>query len=234
MDGIWAGRPVFDSRRGQEIFLYSTKFRPALGATQSPVQWVQGALSLDVKRPRREADHLPTSSPEVENAWDIPPFPHTSSWRDVQLINHRVNVTFLRVTCMVYESSRYRCRPLFGLHVSNLFWGFSCVSSGTQGTVWIVIADSPQPPIIILLPTRHSWLSCHFILDYRNSVVETCSLINWDSRVEPLLIPLWIRCGCYKILRTVMMKVWRNPNLYNDKFRINSKYREKLNQILLM
>jgi hypothetical protein len=29
---------------------------PVLGPTQSPIQWVQGALSLGVKRPGREAD----------------------------------------------------------------------------------------------------------------------------------------------------------------------------------
>jgi hypothetical protein len=30
----------------------------ALGPTQPPIQWVSGALSLGVKRPEREADHL--------------------------------------------------------------------------------------------------------------------------------------------------------------------------------
>jgi hypothetical protein len=32
-------------------------------------QWVPGALSLEVKRPEREADHPPPSSAEVKNAW---------------------------------------------------------------------------------------------------------------------------------------------------------------------
>jgi hypothetical protein len=39
------------------------------GAHQPPIQWVPGALSLGVKRPRREADHSPPSSAEVKNAW---------------------------------------------------------------------------------------------------------------------------------------------------------------------
>jgi hypothetical protein len=44
-----ARRPEFDSRQGQEIFLYSTMFRPALGPTQPPIQWLPGFLSPGVK-----------------------------------------------------------------------------------------------------------------------------------------------------------------------------------------
>jgi hypothetical protein len=40
-----------------------------MGPTQSPIQWVPGALSLGVKRPGREADHSPPSSAEVKIAW---------------------------------------------------------------------------------------------------------------------------------------------------------------------
>jgi hypothetical protein len=40
--------------------------RPALGPTQSPVQWVPGVLSPAVKaRPGREADHSPRLSLQV-------------------------------------------------------------------------------------------------------------------------------------------------------------------------
>jgi hypothetical protein len=37
--------------------IFSASSRPARGSTQLPIQWVQGALSLGVKRPGREADH---------------------------------------------------------------------------------------------------------------------------------------------------------------------------------
>jgi hypothetical protein len=47
------------------IFLFTTASRTSLGPTQPPIQWVQGALSLGVKRPGREADHTPPSSAEV-------------------------------------------------------------------------------------------------------------------------------------------------------------------------
>jgi hypothetical protein len=53
---------------GLGIFLFTTASRPALEPTQPPIQWVPGALSLEVKRPGLEADHSPPSSVEVKNA----------------------------------------------------------------------------------------------------------------------------------------------------------------------
>jgi hypothetical protein len=38
-------------------FLSSTAFRPTLGSTQPPIQWVPGAVSPWVERQGREADH---------------------------------------------------------------------------------------------------------------------------------------------------------------------------------
>jgi hypothetical protein len=54
---VWrrAGRPGFDSWQGQEIFIFSTTARPALGSTQPPLQCLPGALSPEVKRPGHEA-----------------------------------------------------------------------------------------------------------------------------------------------------------------------------------
>jgi hypothetical protein len=84
----------FDSRRGLGVILFTTASRTALEPTQPPIQWVPGALSLGVKRPEREADHSPTSSAEVKNAWSYPPLPSTSSWRGAQLEKkHRDNFT---------------------------------------------------------------------------------------------------------------------------------------------
>jgi hypothetical protein len=58
----------FDSRRGLGIFLFTVS-RLALGSIHPPIHWVPGALSVGVKRPERETDHLPPSSAEVKNAW---------------------------------------------------------------------------------------------------------------------------------------------------------------------
>jgi hypothetical protein len=51
------------------IFLFTTASRTALGPAQPPIQWVPGALSVEVKRPGCVADHSPPSSAEVKNEW---------------------------------------------------------------------------------------------------------------------------------------------------------------------
>jgi hypothetical protein len=70
-----------DFQQGKEVFVYFTASSLALGSTQSPIQWLPGALSLEVKQPGREAAHSPPSTAEVKNGGAIPPLPHTSSWR---------------------------------------------------------------------------------------------------------------------------------------------------------
>jgi hypothetical protein len=80
-DRLRAGRSGFDSRQGQEIFLFSTASRPPLGPTQPPIKWVPSSISPGLKRVGRETDHSPPSSAPVKNGGAIPPLSHTSSWR---------------------------------------------------------------------------------------------------------------------------------------------------------
>jgi hypothetical protein len=80
--------------RGQEIVLFSTASRLAVGSIQPPIQWILGALSLVKKQPGREADYSPPSTAEVKNDGPIPSLPHTSSWGGAQLVKHRNNFTF--------------------------------------------------------------------------------------------------------------------------------------------
>jgi hypothetical protein len=47
-------------------FHFFVSSRPALGPTQPPIQWVIGALSPGVKRPRRYTNHSPPISAEVK------------------------------------------------------------------------------------------------------------------------------------------------------------------------
>jgi hypothetical protein len=56
----------FESQQELKNCLFSTSSRPALVSNRSPIQWVQGALSLGVKRPECEADHSPQPSAEVK------------------------------------------------------------------------------------------------------------------------------------------------------------------------
>jgi hypothetical protein len=71
----------------------------------APIQWVPGALSLEVKQPGGEADHSPPSSTEVKE-WVELYFhsPNTPSWAGAQL-KHRDNLTFLFNSIKV----KYRC-----------------------------------------------------------------------------------------------------------------------------
>jgi hypothetical protein len=76
---------VFESRQGLGIFFSTITSRPALGPTQPPIQWVPGALSLEVKRQGREADHSPPSSAEVNECVELYLQSNTPLWRGVQL-----------------------------------------------------------------------------------------------------------------------------------------------------
>jgi len=63
---LWTGWPGFNFQQGQRFFLFVIASRPALGLIQSPIQWVPKAVSLGVKQPGHEADHL-TPSAEVRS-----------------------------------------------------------------------------------------------------------------------------------------------------------------------
>jgi hypothetical protein len=56
----------FNSWWGLGIFLFTTMSRMTLGPTQSPIQWVSGALSLGVKQLGCEVHHSPPCSAEVK------------------------------------------------------------------------------------------------------------------------------------------------------------------------
>jgi hypothetical protein len=76
-------------------FLFPTWSRPALGPTQLPIQWVQGALSLGIKRQGRErlTTHF-QSVPRTKKCGSIQSLPHTPSWRNASLVKDMDNFTF--------------------------------------------------------------------------------------------------------------------------------------------
>jgi hypothetical protein len=71
-------RPRYCSQKvGKGLFLFTTTSRPTVGPTQPPVQWVRGALCLELKRPWHEGNHSPSCSAEIKNAWNCtstPPY----------------------------------------------------------------------------------------------------------------------------------------------------------------
>jgi len=58
---------------------------PALRPTQPPIRWVLGALSLEIKRPEREAKRHLYLPPRLIIRGAIPQLIHTSPWRGTQL-----------------------------------------------------------------------------------------------------------------------------------------------------
>jgi len=65
-----AGWPGFNSHEGQWWDFFSSPPRPDLfWSPPSLLYSGTGALSPEVKRPEREADHLPPSNAEVKNVW---------------------------------------------------------------------------------------------------------------------------------------------------------------------
>jgi len=64
-------QPEFSSRQeqGRYVFLFATASIPALGPTQSHIQWAPGIISPEFKRPMREADQSPPFSVGVKNVW---------------------------------------------------------------------------------------------------------------------------------------------------------------------
>jgi hypothetical protein len=66
--------------------------------TQPPIQWVSGALSLGVKRPRREADHSPPFSSEVKEYVELYLYsPIRLCGVVLSLKTHRDNFTFIYI-----------------------------------------------------------------------------------------------------------------------------------------
>jgi len=60
-------------------------------STQPSIQWVSGALTLGVKRLRREADRSPPSSAKVKECVHSR---NTPSWRGVHLKNTETTLPF--------------------------------------------------------------------------------------------------------------------------------------------
>jgi hypothetical protein len=73
--GLQAGWLLVWVLAGAGNFSLHHHVRLPLGPTYPPIQWVPRALSLRVKWPGHEADHLPPYSTEVKNAWSYTSVP---------------------------------------------------------------------------------------------------------------------------------------------------------------
>jgi hypothetical protein len=72
--GIATGYGLDDRGVGVRVPVVNSFLFPTLSR---PIQWVTGDLSPGLKRPGREADHLPPASAEVKKTWiytSTPPY----------------------------------------------------------------------------------------------------------------------------------------------------------------
>jgi hypothetical protein len=143
----------FDSRPGLGIFLFTAASRTALGSTQPPLQWVAGALSLEVNWPGREADHSPPSSAEVKNAWSYTSTPQYAfmAWC---LVKHRDNFTF---TFYTYENDVRNLQILFNfLKVTKAWRGIYWSLTETRLYIHVKVFWIVTPYNIEVVYERHS------------------------------------------------------------------------------
>lgn len=95
--GLRAGKPGFDSRQGQIIFLYSTTSRPTLGPLN-----LRSIGYLRPKWPERGADHSFSSIVEVQNAGATRPLPNIYPWHSAQHPNY-ITEKFFTTSFCYYE-----------------------------------------------------------------------------------------------------------------------------------
>jgi hypothetical protein len=75
----WGSRVRFPVEAGN--FSLHHRVQDGSGPTKPPIQLVPGVHTLGIKWLGREADHLPQSSAQVNNAWSYTSTPkNTSSW----------------------------------------------------------------------------------------------------------------------------------------------------------
>jgi hypothetical protein len=93
--------------------------RPALGPTQPPVQWVPGVVSPGVKaRPGRDAYHLPPSSAQVVNEYELYLLsPQAPPWRVEGLLCFTFYRPVQNILHSFYVGFFYEVRKL------NHWWG---------------------------------------------------------------------------------------------------------------
>jgi len=91
--------------KGKGKFIECHRVQNGSGVTQPPIQWVPGALSLEVKRPGRESDHSHPCTAYVKKCMELYLHsPCTPSWHvhciySSYLWNKKYVQNFLKESC---------------------------------------------------------------------------------------------------------------------------------------
>jgi len=96
------------------VFLFNTVSRLALGPSQTPIQWVPGALTLGIRHPGCETEPSPLSSAEIKNAW---------SYTFTPLIHlHGVVLNYAQTTvCLPFLPASLNCADISVQYLALLF-----------------------------------------------------------------------------------------------------------------
>jgi hypothetical protein len=116
-------------------FLSSKSSRRALGFTQLPIQWVPGALSQWVKRPRRETDHSPPVSAEVKKMWI---YIHSLTRLHSVVLNSLSTATTLPLPYHVLTVKSFSCAGKLSLpvNIGIVLWGWLSFGTVTMDAWW--------------------------------------------------------------------------------------------------
>jgi hypothetical protein len=76
------------------FLLFATASRSALVTAQPPIQWIMGALTTGVKRPRLETDHSQPSRAEIKYKGRFYSTLLMPVFKALYLVKHRDNFTF--------------------------------------------------------------------------------------------------------------------------------------------
>jgi len=90
----------------------------------------RGDLSHGVKWPKREVDSSPPFSAEFENAWNLPPLPHTSFWLGISLSTGQLY--FYTFACPRSFSEKE-------LKLTGLYWSGKQAASSPSVASWLQI-----------------------------------------------------------------------------------------------
>ena len=122
----------FGSWHWQEILPFFEAFRPVLVTIWPTIKWVAG-----VKRPGREADHLPESSTNVKYGWNCTSPPDMYSWHAQEQPSPQVQIFFFYAS-QPDSDMRFEPRTFCDIH---LFCNLMLFSIKNMNSLYTVLSD---------------------------------------------------------------------------------------------
>jgi hypothetical protein len=151
----------------------------ALWPTQPPIQWVPGALSLEVKLPGHEVDHSPPSSAAVKEWVEL--YLHSPILLHGLVLIKKSTGTTLPFTFTPTPQMIHK----HAIHITLRWSTFQCL--------WVIIyfSDSaystkPASCVLIHVSWTGNWRTSEMCLAPRVSV-WTCTFVFCCSKYEPYL-----------------------------------------------